>query len=196
MRKKYSKKMLLKKANKAFLNGEYKKAIFYFSLVLKQEPQNKEAKIGVLLSDIALEGNDDALSLYDYYLLLKEEKNERAEKIIEDLIETTDNNIEMITNIFNDNLIELEEGISYEDFKTLIKSRGSFKRAFEDIMFSTKVIISDKRDFFDFLEALIDNGFDKMALTYLEDASMLYPSDSKIFELFEKIKPVDIHNDS
>ena len=37
------------------------------------------------------------------------------------------------------------DAINYEDFQLLIKQRGSFKVAFEDIMFSTKVAIEKKR---------------------------------------------------
>ncbi len=46
--------------------------------------------------------------------------------------------------------------------------RGSFRVAFEDIMFSTKVAIENKEDFYDFVTKLIDNGFENTAYTYLE----------------------------
>ena len=42
--------------------------------------------------------------------------------------------------------VEYGNGIKYSDFLELINSRGSFKEAFEDIMFSTKVIISNKTE--------------------------------------------------
>ena len=48
------------------------------------------------------------------------------------------------------------DAIKYEDFKKLIESRGSFRIAFEDIMFSTKVAIENKEDFFDFVDKLIE----------------------------------------
>ncbi|WP_281951947.1 hypothetical protein [Nitrosophilus kaiyonis] len=187
-------KKLFSKANRAFLNGDYKKAIFYYSLILKQDPENREAKIGILLSDLATEENDEANVLYDYYYSLKKEKNKDAEKIIEDIINSHDTTLDQISKFINEDNEEFEEGISYKDFKKHIEYRGSFKRAFEDIMFSTKVIIHEKKDFLDFLEELIDNGYEEMAMSYLEDASSLYPTDTKIREMFEKIKPrIDHH---
>ncbi len=196
MRKGLSLKRLFKEANSAFLNGDYKKAIFYYSLILKQEPENKEAKIGILLSDLAQDESDEAIALYDYYQVLKKEKKSVAENIIEEMINSHDLTVEKISKFLEDEITEIEDGITYSDFKKHIENRGSFKRAFEDIMFSTRVIISQKEDFFDFLEGLIDNGFDEMALTYLEDATVLYPTDRKIRQILEKIKPVNNHHEN
>ena len=193
MRKDINKKRLLKKANRSFLKRDLKRAIFYYSLVLNQDPKNQEARVGVLLSSIAMDGNEEAFSIFEYYQLLKEEKNRDALKIVEELINSAENRDNILTKIFEEVALDLDEGISYEDFKKLVESRGSFKVAFEDIMFSTKVYISNKNDFFDFLENLIENGFEDIALTYLEDISTLYPADTKIFELFKKI---DFKNDS
>ncbi|MBN2832720.1 MAG: tetratricopeptide repeat protein, partial [Campylobacterales bacterium] len=79
-------------------------------------------------------------------------------------------------------------GIKYEDFLTLIESRGSFKEAFEDIMFSTKVIISKKEDFVDFLSKLMENGFVEMSLNYLESAVTLFPNDEQLLSLIKKVQ--------
>ena len=196
MRKKPDLKKFFKEANRAFLNQDYKKALFYYSLILKQDPDNKEARIGALLSDLANEESDEATVLYDYYQSLKKEKNSDAEKIIEDIINSHDLTVEQISKFITEEDNEIEEGISYSDFKKHIENRGSFKRAFEDIMFSTKVIIYEKKDFLDFLEDLIENGFEEMALSYLEDATVLYPADTKIREIFEKIKPMNSHHEN
>jgi len=196
MRKKPNIKKFFKEANKAFLNQDFKKAIFYYSLILKQDPGNKEAKIGILLSDLAQEESDEATVLFDYYQTLKSEKNEDAEEIIEEVIKNHDLTLEQISKFLTQESDEIEDGISYSDFKKHIEYRGSFKRAFEDIMFSTKVIIYEKSDFLDFLNSLIENGFDDMALSYLEDATLLYPTDNKIREMLNKIKPINQHHDS
>ena len=84
--------------------------------------------------------------------------------------------------------INAENGIKYEDFMALIESRGSFKEAFEDIMFSTKVIISKKEDFVDFLAKLIENGFIEMSLNYLESAVTLFPNDEQLLLLIKKVQ--------
>lgn len=187
MKKDNSNKTLLKKAAQAFMNGEFKKAMFYYSSVLKNEPDNKEAKIGIILSDIASEGNIEAQEIFDYYIALKEENDENSEKVIEDFIESIDRDSDFIPNIATINMYDMEDAILYSDFKQLVKSRGDFKQAFEDIMFSTKVIINKKDDFLNFLNDLIDNGFEEMALSYLEDAAKLYRADPKIYRLFEKL---------
>ncbi len=70
---------------------------------------------------------------------------------------------------------------------SLIEARGSFKEAFEDIMFSTKVIISRKEDFVDFLAKLIENGFVEISLNYLESAVTLFPNDEQLLTLIKKV---------
>ena len=84
--------------------------------------------------------------------------------------------------------INAENGIKYEDFMSLIQSRGSFKEAFEDIMFSTKVIISRKEDFVDFLSKLMENGFVEISLNYLESAVTLFPNDEQLLTLIKKVQ--------
>jgi len=83
--------------------------------------------------------------------------------------------------------VDYENAISYEDFQNIVKERGEFRRAFEDIMFSTRVIISEKKDFISFLDSLVTNGFNDMALNYLESASSIFPSNKKIRDLFDKL---------
>ena len=83
--------------------------------------------------------------------------------------------------------LDYENAISYDDFQKIVEKRGEFKRAFEDIMFSTKVVISDKKDFMNFLDSLVSNGFNEMALNYLESASAIFPSSKKIRDLFDKL---------
>ncbi|MCD8477191.1 MAG: hypothetical protein LRY68_04160 [Sulfurospirillum sp.] len=101
-------------------------------------------------------------------------------------------NSEKIAHLFKqgdlESRINAENGIKYEDFLTLIESRGSFKEAFEDIMFSTKVIISKKEDFVDFLSKLIENGFREMSLNYLESAVTLFPNDEQLLSLIKKVQ--------
>jgi len=75
----------------------------------------------------------------------------------------------------------------YQDFKKIIDEGASFKETFENIMFSTRVLITKKEDFLDFLDKLIENDFEEMALTYLDSALTIYPSDKILHKLFEKL---------
>jgi len=84
--------------------------------------------------------------------------------------------------------IEYADGIRYSDFLTLVESRESFKKAFEDIMFSTKVVISDKDEFIDFVTKLSQEGFDEMALGYLDATSHLFGNDQDVLALYNVVR--------
>ena len=178
---------ILQKAFEYFMQKEFDKALIKFKKILQSDPTNRIAKLGVILCDFANEDDEEALALFDFYLILKEEKDTNAEERIMEIIQSLDNSSVNFQELLeNDNLI-LQDGISYKDFKTIIEKRGGFKRAFEDIMYSTKVIITQKSDFFDFIENLIEHGFTDMVYSYLEDASKLYPTDEKLQKFIEKL---------
>jgi len=79
---------------------------------------------------------------------------------------------------------EEQDAISYEDFKRAVYKDGSFKKVFENIMFSTKVMISNKDDFLEFLGNLIKNDFIDMSMNYLESAAVMFGGDEGIEQLF------------
>jgi len=70
----------------------------------------------------------------------------------------------------------------------LCLSRGSFKKTFEDIMFSTKVVITDKEEFIDFVTKLAREGFDEMALGYLDASVSLFGNDQDILALYHVVR--------
>ena len=132
----------------------------------------------------------EAHSLFDYYMIAKKENAENAAELLEKIILSIDGALSATAEILMPsikNRIDYENAISYEDFQEIVKKRGDFKRAFEDIMFSTRVVISEKKDFINFLDALVMSGFNDMALNYLESASAIFPSSKKIRELFDKL---------
>jgi hypothetical protein len=71
---------------------------------------------------------------------------------------------------------------------TLVDSRGNFKKTFEDIMFSTKVVITDKDEFIDFVTKLSTEGFDEMALGYLDATSHLFGNDQDVLALYNVVR--------
>ena len=182
---------ILQRAENHFYRGDYEEAMRVYGILLKDFPELKEARIGAILSDIAHENDQEAQALFEYYQVLKEEKNEDAERIIEEMIGSLDDAMEKISDLLDGSLFETEEsvnGISYGDFKELVELRGSFRRAFEDIMFSTRVVITEKSELLDFLQQLVDNGFNEMAMRYIEGAAIAYPGEEKIQDLIDKIK--------
>ena len=181
----------IKKGIEKFYEKNFQEAMMQFALALSVDPTSKEARIGAILCDMATQNEDQAIALFEYYILTKENGAEDCEEVMEDIINSVEKHSEKIAHLFHENdfeaRINAENGIKYEDFMALIESRGSFKEAFEDIMFSTKVIISKKEDFVDFLAKLIENGFIEMSLNYLESAVTLFPNDEQLLSLIKEI---------
>jgi tetratricopeptide (TPR) repeat protein len=185
-----SKHKTLSQAKESFSKSEFKKALEKFAIVLQDYPSSKEAYNGVILSEMALSGESGAEALFDYYEILRSEDKEQADAIMNDILQTMDGTIEKISEIFAEplrNRLEFEDGILYQDFKNLVESGDSFKEIFENIMFSTRVIITQKEDFIDFLQNLIEHDYQDMALAYLENALSIYPTDKSLRKLLKKL---------
>lgn len=185
-----SKHKTLSQAKESFSKSEYKNALEKFAVVLQDFPNSKEAYNGVILSEMALSGEGGAEALFDYYEILKDEDKESADNIMRDILQTMDGTTDKLSEIFAEPLrekLEFEDGILYQDFKAVLDKGAGFKETFENIMFSTRVIITQKEDFIDFLENLIEHGFTEMALTYLENALSVYPNDELLRKLLKKL---------
>ncbi len=177
-------------ANDSFSKAQYEQALRNYALVLKDFPNSKEAYNGAILSEMAMSGEASAIALFDYYEVLREEDAEQADTIISNILDSIDGSIEEISKMIGEpliNKVEFENGITYSEFKMLVEQDGEFKKIFENIMFSTRVIISEKDDFLDFLEQLVENGFEKMAMSYVESALNVYKNDPKLTEIFNII---------
>lgn len=180
----------LKQANDYFLAGRYSDALREYSLALKDYPLSKEAYNGAILADMAMGGEGGAEALFDYYTILKSEDADQADIIISEILETMDGTLEQLDGLFNDSInqrLAYEDGIMYTEFKELVKEESDFNRIFENIMFSTRVIITEKEDFVDFLDNLIDHGYKEMALSYLESALGVYPNDRQLRNLLRRL---------
>jgi len=193
-----SKYKILTQAKDSFSKADFKSAMEQFAQVLQNYPNSKEAYNGVILSEMAMSGEGGAEALFDYYEILKEDDKEQADFIMEEILQNMDGSLEKLSEVFSEPIrdrLELEDGILYKDFKSIIDSGESFKETFENIMFSTRVIITRKEDFIDFLENLIDHDFQEMALSYLENALSVYPSDDLLRKLLKKLAKGNISED-
>ena len=185
-----SKYKILTQAKDSFSKTEYKNALEKFAIVLQSYPNSKEAYNGVILSEMALSGESGAEALFDYYEILQEDDKEEADSIMSDILQNMDGTLDKLSELFSDPLqdrLEYEDGILYKDFKSIIDNGESFKETFENIMFSTRVITTQKEDFIDFLDNLIDHDFSNMALSYLENALNVYQNDESLRKLFKKL---------
>ena len=185
-----SKYKILTQAKDSFSKAEYKNALEKFATVLQNYPNSKEAFNGVILSEMAMSGEGGAEALFDYYEVLKTDDRETADKIMSEILQDMDGSLEKLNEILSDPIrqhLEFEDGILYSDFRQLVDEGTDFKEIFENIMFSTRVIITQKDDFVDFLDRLIEHDFAEMALTYLENALSVYPSDKLLRKLLKKL---------
>ncbi|MGJ0456684.1 hypothetical protein NG782_08240 [Aliarcobacter cryaerophilus] len=182
---------VLNEANSLFTQRKFDKALFLYSLLISNFPNNEEYPIYALLCDISLEDENKAIALFDYFFLLKKDDLKEAISYIKNVINAYDGDIEKMMDLLKElNLTTVNQldAINYEDFQLLIKQRGSFKVAFEDIMFSTKVAIEKKEDFYDFVTKLIDNGFNNMAYNYLEGFQDYFFQDKEIVKLYKRLE--------
>ncbi|SHO80630.1 hypothetical protein MNB_SV-15-344 [hydrothermal vent metagenome] len=182
-------KSLLNIAQKSFLNEKFDDSLIKYGLILRDNPTLKEAKVGVFLSDLALDNEMEAKALFEYYQIIKDEKDDadvEIDEIIKDLYITQTK----IQNLFLKPLqeqSEFENGIKYDDFLSHIKYRENFREALEDIICSTKVILTNRDEFRDFIIQLIENGFNDMATSYLDNTAYLFGNDQEILKLYELV---------
>ncbi len=184
-------KNLLNKANAYFLAKEFGKAMFIYSQLSSLNRSNKEYLMYALFCDLSSEDEEKALSLFDYFCIAKEENLDEAILYVNNVLEAYSGDIDKMMGLLkdiSDASVDSLDAIKYEDFKHLVKSRGSFRIAFEDIMFSTKVAIESRDDFFDFVFKLIENDFSTTAYSYLEGFNDYFTYDKKIEELYKLLE--------
>ncbi|MDE5603553.1 MAG: hypothetical protein K2I71_06530, partial [Helicobacter sp.] len=104
----------------------------------------KTLKMFSMLADMALEHEEEARALFEYYQVTKMKNNWQTEESIIEMIGNFDKNLcelSMVIQNLQDIDIDKNDGILYKDFKELERDVG-FKEAFEDLMFSSKIIFT------------------------------------------------------
>lgn len=186
-----NKNELLSEANAYFVSRQYDKALFLYSQLIQLDPSDEELGLYAVICDIAQESEEKAQGLFDYYSVAKAEDPSNAIKYTINMIDAYDGDNEKIAELVKEIQSVATENfnaIEYDDFLKLIESRGSFKTAFEDIMFSTKVAIYTKDEFCNFVEKLIKNGFITTALSYLENYDKHFTYDENIENLYKLLE--------
>jgi len=180
---------LLKRAEEQFTSGKYENALRTYGQLLMEYPSEADAQVGVYLCDIGLESAEEAQALFDYYQIIKHEQ-ENAGEVMVNLLATLDESQGEVAELLSryEDKAEYKDGISYEDFLQFIDNRGDFKRAFEDVMFSTRVILKNKEEYILFITKLIEKGQTALATQFLDSLSNSFANDQEIFALYHKIK--------
>ena len=192
----YSTRHTLNKNNKKGFEllgaKKYKEAYEFFAKNLALDSHNTESTIGILLSDMAMDFEDQALGLYEYYqiLLTQEISKSQVQKQILDTIKSFDQSttkifeiIKSIESLRADSI----NGILYKDFKQMAQGKPSFKEAFEDLMFSTKIVFTNKSDFYEFLNHLIDNDYKEISIDYIESIKKSIFYDKELEQILQKV---------
>jgi len=178
-------------ANSSFFKRDYKRALLNYSLALKEAPDDKEARIGALLADLAFEKEDEAIALFEYYEVSRAIDADNADHTIERIIQNVDEREDTLANILatiEEHITIFDDGILYDEFIAHITARGDVKRALEDLIFSTKIIIYKKEDFAELITMLLENGYDEMAYNYIEMALSLYPDDTLFYDMLREME--------
>ncbi len=183
-----NKKVLLQRAEDQFLRKNYIDALKIYGLLLKDYPKFQEAEVGAYLSDIGLENDEDAQALFDYYQVIKQ-STDHADEVIDNLMQAIHSTRVVIQQAFGttNDVLMYDGGIAYADFIQSVENKGDFKLAFEDIMFSTKVIINKKKDFIDFIRRLTGAGYHSMAADYLDALAGDPALDQDIYALYRLV---------
>jgi len=192
-------KGLLKDAHSYFSVSQYDKALFLYSQVLSLEPKNIEYQLYCIFCDLGYESEEKAQTLFDYFIVAKDEDFEKAVNYVQDVVNAYDGDNAKMMGLLKDistTNVEALNAIEYTDFMELVQNRGSFKEAYQDIMFSTKVAITTKDDLIDFIGKLIENNFDKTAYSYLDGFNEFFSYDDDLTELYEKLGKKNIDNKS
>ncbi|KIM08717.1 MAG: hypothetical protein KU29_03005 [Sulfurovum sp. FS06-10] len=136
-----------------------------------------------------MESTEEAQALYDYYQIIKKEQ-ENANEVMAKLLSTLDTTKEQINELLSSNTesIEYKDGISYQDFINFIDKRGDFKQAFEDVMFSTRVMLKNKEEYILFINTLLNRGQYELALQFLDGSGSSFGQDQEIYALYKKLK--------
>lgn len=163
---------------KAFYKGRFDEATNYFSLAYG-EKEDKKLLFFIMLCSLAKVRSDEAMMLFEIFKV-KEKVGMSAEDL-DEILATLESKFD------EKDEFESQNAISYHDFMKAVDKEGSFKSVFEDIMFSTRVMISNRDDFLHFLENLIKNDFIEMGLNYIESAAVMFSGDERIGALLEEI---------
>ena len=190
---------VLEQAHTFFSQKEYDKALFLYSQVASLNPTNIEYQLYCIFCDVSYENDEKAQNLFEYFSVSKDLNFDDAVKFVQETLDTYDNENDKMINLLKDishTSVESLNAIEYKDFMELVDDRGSFKEAYQDIMFSTKVAISSKDDLVDFIDKLIENNFNDTAYTYLDGFNEFFSYDKDLINLYEKLGKKNIDNNS
>lgn len=166
-------------AIKMFQKGNYEICQIMLSLAYEKKPDD-EIVFLMNLCQMAKKSEKEAIILFEYFKSSKDrlKKIKEFEALIDFGIDE---------NFKSDEFLPQDNIISYNDFIKIVEKTGNFKEVFENVMFCTKVLLSDREDILEFINYLADNGYKDIGLNYLEFAAQIFCGDVRIDEVSKKL---------
>lgn len=172
-----TKRTLQKKAFAMFSKCKFKESFMLYEMAFWLDTSDLDSIIGMYLSDIGIEFPDDAIGIFDAYQvsLKTKPRSEKyfTQKTILKLIQAFDKKNNAITNNHRkfiemyETHYESHDAISFRDIQELLKTI-SFKEIYTSVIIKSKLIFSEKNEFYEFLNLLIKNGFPEASMTYID----------------------------
>lgn len=170
---------------KCFRARDYGGAQLFFSLAYEKR-KNKKLLHFISLCELAKAYETQARMLFDFYV--KHYANRVIDKEFEQILNSIEN--KLVQDELEREKIDEDMGLNYKDFLKSEQEIG-FKKSFENVIFANKLVISSKADFLDFLEKLLEHGYDDLILNYMENLSKHFMQDEKFQALADRLAKKD-----
>ena len=179
-------------AFKYFEKREYVLAMNMYSSAIKEDDENEEAKLGIMLCDMAMNNDrENAHNLFDYYFIVKHNDKENAFKILCDLVDSNVQNAHHLDKIINSAIAEKYDsinGILFKDFLHIFENSEDKKKTLENVLFSSKIIISNQKELISFISLATKIGFTDITNNYLNNLTITFDYNKKVIEVIEELE--------
>ncbi|MDR2906358.1 MAG: hypothetical protein LBU73_10450 [Helicobacteraceae bacterium] len=194
MSREISAKSLLAKAENAMARYDFHTAIALFRAALCKNPSSRAAKSGLLIADFCARSEGEGYKVAEIYQILRASDSKKSKQFILNVIAEIE--AQNFANSPLDRLVAEQNGISYNDFLEILEAGRGFSDAFESVTRSTNLYISEKREWVDLVERLIDNGYLDAAYRFIESASLSWRSSEQVAALIAKLRGKEIRAES
>lgn len=152
---------------------DFENAGTYLSLAYNKR-KNKRLLVLIDLCNLAKSRYFEACLLSDFYLENKDNKG-----VDEDLFKLM-NQVKTLE-------VSKEEVFSYDDF-CFFEEKLGFKAVLECVIYSTKLVLSNKDEFLSFLDKLLKNGHFDLVLAYLVEFDVGFPLSKKFINFSNRLR--------
>ncbi len=173
-----SKKSFQRKGIKSLLSANFKEAFNMFENAFWLDTNDLDSKIGLYLADMGMDFGQEAVGIYEFYQSIlayeRRSKKHSVQKMILSLIEAFDNKTHSLSKAVQNSknaTMESYDAINYMDIKAMLETQD-FKEVYSGLPINTKLVFSQKSDFYEFLSLLVKNDYIDALLNYIDSLPM------------------------